>query len=63
MIERKRTFLSQIFEREWRTMLRHLQGKKKYKKTHQKLGSLNKVKLEIILDDYFWGVCYAFYKR
>ena len=33
MIKIKRGFLTDIFEREKRTMLKHYQGKKKFKKT------------------------------
>ena len=33
MIKIKRSFLTDIFEREKRTMLKHYQGKKKFKKT------------------------------
>ena len=63
MIKLKRAFLTDIFEREKRTMLRHYQSKKKFKKTFMKLQNIKSHNLEKILDDYFTGVCYNFYKR
>ena len=40
MLARKRKFLKRIFEREKRTLLAFYQGKKKFKKTLQKLQSM-----------------------
>mmetsp|Transcript_1332 Transcript_1332/g.1818 ORF Transcript_1332/g.1818 Transcript_1332/m.1818 type:complete len:107 (+) Transcript_1332:1648-1968(+) len=59
----KREFLSQIFERELRIMMQFYHGKRKHKKVYQKLENIKQHNLEHILDDYFYGVCYEFYKR
>ena len=61
--KRKRKFLTKIFEREKRSMMMHLQGKKKLKKSLQKFQSMKQHNLEKIMDDYFFGVCYQYYKR
>lgn len=63
MLKRKRKFLSSIFEREKRIMLNFYQGKKKQKKVLQKLQNMKTHNIERIMDDYFYGVCYEFYKR
>lgn len=44
-------------------MLQHYKGKKKFKKLLTKLQSIKKHNLEKIIDDYFYGVCYQYYKR
>ncbi len=44
-------------------MLVHYSGKKKLKKTLQKLQNMKAHNMEKILDDYFYGVCYEYYKR
>ena len=62
-LKRKRNFLSRIFQREKQIMLKFYQGKKKNKKLHQKLQNMKDHNMHKILDDYFWGVCYEYYKR
>ena len=44
-------------------MLEFYQGKKKFKKTYQKLEKIKEHNVHKILDDYFYGVCYEYYKR
>ena len=63
MVATKRKFLMSVFEREKRTMLMHYQGKKKLKKILTKFQNIKQHNLEKIVDDYFYGVCYEFYKR
>jgi hypothetical protein len=63
MVATKRKFLMSVFEREKRTMLVHYQGKKKFKKILTKLQNIKQHNLEKIVDDYFYRVCYEFYKR
>ena len=63
MVRRRRRFLTRVFEREKRMMLLYYQGKKKFKKLLTKLQSIKQHNLEKIIDDYFYGVCYQYYKR
>ena len=63
MVRRRRRFLTRVFEREKRIMLKFYQGKKKFKKLLTKLQSIKQHNLEKIIDDYFFGVCYQYYKR
>ena len=63
MIKIRRDFLTEVVNRELRIMLAHYQGKKKFKKVLQKLEKIKEHNLSKILDDYFYGVCYEFYKR
>ena len=63
MVLTRREFLTQIFNREHRIMLDFYRGKKKHKKLYQKLEKIKDYNLLKILDDYFYGVCYEFYKR
>ena len=46
-------------------MLHYYKGKKKpqSKKTSAKLMTIKPYNVEKILDDYFYKVCYAFFKR
>ena len=63
MVRRRRRFLTRVFEREKRIMLLYYQGKKKFKKLLTKLQSIKQHNLDKIIDDYFYGVCYQYYKR
>ena len=63
MVKTRREFLTQAVKRELRIMLQYYQGKKKFKKVMQKLEKIKEVNLNKILDDYFYGVCYEYYKR
>ena len=63
MVKIKREFLTQIFQREHKIMLEFYQGKRKFKKTYQKLEKIKEHNVHKILDDYFYGVCYEYYKR
>ena len=60
----RRQFLSEIFQRELDIMKEFYKGKKKSgKKTLAKLMCIKPHNLEKILDDYFYKICHAFYKR
>ena len=61
----RRKFLGEIFQREHEIMLHYYKGKKKpqSKKTSAKLMTIKPYNVEKILDDYFYKVCYAFFKR
>ena len=60
----RREFLGQIFKREIELMVGYYGKKKKTgKKTLTKLMAIKAHNLEKILDDYFYKVCYSFYKR
>ena len=60
----RREFLGQIFKREFELMVAYYQKKKKTgKKLLAKIMAIKPHNLEKILDDYFYQVCYNFYKR
>ena len=60
----RRQFLSEIFQRELEIMTNYYKSKKKAgKKTLVKLMSIKPHNLEKTLDDYFFKICHAFYKR
>lgn len=57
--------LKGLFERELKIMVRYYgsKSKKQSKKTLLKLQNIKPHNMEKMISDYFWGVCYAFYKR
>ena len=60
----RREFLSEIFQRELEIMTNFYKGKKKAgKKTLLKLMAIKPHNLEKILDDFFFKICRAFFKR
>ena len=60
----RREYLSELAEREIGIMSIYYKSKKKMgKKTLQKIQQIKKHNLEKILDEYFYGVCYNFFKR
>jgi len=65
MRQRRRQFLSHIFKREYSIMLDYFRAKKKpqSKRTAQKLLNMKPHNLEKIIEDFFYQVCYNFYKR
>ena len=64
MRERRREFLGIIFKRETELMINHYRTKKKTgRKTLAKLMAIKPHNMEKILDDYFFKVCYDFFKR
>ena len=70
-IKLKRAFMNKIFTREAEIMLEHytVKGKgnkpaaKKYKAALAKIKNIDEDKINLVCDEYFWKVCYEFYKR
>ena len=67
----KRSFLNDIFNREAEIMLNFYTAKgkgkspvaKKYKGLRDKIKNIDQEKIDLVLDEYFWKVCYAYYRR
>ena len=67
----KRKFLNDIFNREAEIMLNFYTAKgkgkspiaKKYKGLRDKIKNIDQEKIDLVLDEYFWKVCYAYYRR
>ena len=70
-LKEKRLFLNDIFNREAEIMINHYTSKgkgkspaaKKYKALLAKIKNIDQDKIDMVLDEYFWKVCYEFYKR
>lgn len=61
----RREFLGEIVQRELKVMMDYYKAKKKpqNKKILKNLVLMKEHNLEKILNDYYFKVCYAFYKR